>query len=371
MSGVHFEIENFGERIELRDRNSTNKTFVNHSAQMKCNISPGDVIRAGKTVFSFQWETLQKSDDPQAIPKSIEKTFDSHDHGSFVVNSPFGPSLASAPQSEDLPKADLKDGQVVELPKLSGAPPSSSPFESLDASYLSKIKNQPTEPPASAADSNFGQREFGSPFDDSSIHSFPFAAPSKSPPIPNSCSARFIPTRLTQKPTASGRVDIDSIIDTLARRCDLRIVAHFRKIGLTTPPDLKMGSVFPFLEDGWQHLPVIVEAKEWQREELRKLTTKLANADGLLLVVTQGLTETVTALQGLCSFEVPGLSQNNGFLAWCWPSQFQNVVNILSDAELAEFFGDAVEAIVFPVTGTWVAYANPDLTPVFSELGFD
>jgi hypothetical protein len=134
-----------------------------------------------------------------------------------------------------------------------------------------------------------------------------------------------------------------------------------------------MESVFPFLAESWRHLPVIVHSQEWERDELRRVSDSLVKSDGLMLVLANGTAANSieSALQRLCSFKVHGLSESNGFLGWCWPSQFQLISNTLSDSCLSDLFGDVVQAIVFPSNTGWTAYANPDLAQDFSTLGFE
>ena len=163
------------------------------------------------------------------------------------------------------------------------------------------------------------------------------------------------------------------MIDSLSKRYDLRVIVHFRKIGQLTPENLRMESVFPFLAESWRHLPVIVHSQEWERDELRRVSDSLVKSDGLMLVLANGTAANriESALQRLCSFKVHGLSESNGFLGWCWPSQFQLISNTLSDSCLSDLFGDVVQAIVFPSNTGWTAYANPDLAQDFSTLGFE
>ena len=376
MSGVHFELHNFGSYIELRDKNSTNKTFVNHSAQMRCNVTPGDVIRAGKTLFSLQWEMLPKTGENSPDSVEVEKTYDSQVEDSFHSGSPIGSSLSTPPEPPPIDGSKGQESQFPEPDRANESSRNSSPFESLDPSYLVKMQQEEDAPKGHFEGNRREQNDFRSPFDESSISHFPFQGPSKSNPSESHSQyapARFIPSRLTQNLDVASDFDTCSMIDSLSKRYDLRVIVHFRKIGQPTPDNLSMESVFPFLAESWRHLPVIVHSKEWEREELRRISDSLVKSDGLMLVLADGTAVGCieSALQRLCSFKVHGLSESNGFLGWCWPSQFQLISNTLSDSCLSDFFGDVVQAIVFPSNTGWTAYANPALTEDFSTLGFE
>jgi len=378
MSGIHFELHNFGTYIELRDRNSTNKTFVNHSAQMRCTVTPGDIIRAGKTLFSLQWETLPKTGEILPNSEEVEETSDSQAEDSYIVDSPFGSSLSAPPEPIQVQGSNEQDCRSPEPSRPTDSYDSSrnsSPFESLDASFLAKMQNKLDESNGNSADLSCEPRDFRSPFDESSISHFPFQGPIKpNPPEsqPKNAPARFMPSRLSQNPEIASEFDTCSMIDWFSKRYDLRVVVHFRKIGQPTPDNLQMDSVFPFLAESWRHLPVIVHSKEWERKDLRRVTDSLVKADGLMLVLAQGTAATSieSELQRLCSFKVHGLSESNGFLGWCWPSQFQLISNTLSDSCMSDLFGDSVQAIVFPSNTGWTAYTNPELAQDFSTLGF-
>ena len=376
MSGIHFELHNFGSYIELRDKNSTNKTFVNHSAQMRCNVTPGDVIRAGKTLFSLQWEILPKTEENLSDSVEVEQTYDSQAEDSFHSSSPIGSSFLTPPEPPPVEGSKEQNNRFPEPNRPDASSRNSSPFESLDASYLLKMQEDYGGTQGISADRGQEQNDFRSPFDESSVGHFPFQGPIQSNPSESRshhASARFIPSRLTQNLDNASDFDTCSMIDSLSKRYDLRVIVHFRKIGQLTPDNLRMESVFPFLAESWRHLPVIVHSQEWERDELRRVSDSLVKSDGLMLVLANGTAANSieSALQRLCSFKVHGLSESNGFLGWCWPSQFQLISNTLSDSCLSDLFGDVVQAIVFPSNTGWTAYANPDLAQDFSTLGFE
>lgn len=364
MSGVHFEIENFGDYAELRDRNSTNKTWVNHSMQMQCRIAHGDVIRAGKTQFSVRWESLPQIDVSSVSPGRIEKTFE-NDDSSRVGISPIGSSYAVF-QGEA--NHQPTGAEVVEVAETGGYIPSSrssSPFESLDASYLAKLENRIDVPSFVPHTQEISPREFASPFDESSILNNPFVPQVVGPPISKPTGIRVLKSR-----SNATDIDIWSIIQGLSKQCDLRVVAHFRKIGQLTPSDLSLLPVFPFLADAREHLPVIVQATEWLRMEDKLVTERLAQADGLVLVLTKGTSTVNLQVQQLSNCSVAGFSEGNGFLGWCWPSQLQAILSSLSEPAKLEFFGESIDGFLFPTISNWIAQASPDLVSALEKFGF-
>lgn len=372
MSGIHFEIENTGTFAELRDRNSTNKTWVNKTAQVRCKISPGDLIRAGKTMFSVEWQRVPEP-APTPQPKEfLKETFESPEDSSpedssRVSSSPLGSSFAGY-QLGNVVQPSI--AEVVEAGESDISVPSrnSSPFESLDASYLAKFDNQLDEADFIPQTQELSPGEYGSPFDDSSIVKSPFVAVPVSPSI----SPRFEkpnPIRLTLD--KGNAADAWSMIEKLSSQCDLRVVSHFRKIGQLTPSNLKMLPVFPFLADASEHLPVIVEASEWLRAADRHVTDRLIQADGLLLILSKATSAVDVEVQELCNYRVPGFSESNGFLGWCWPSQLKAILESLSDPAQSQFFGDAIESFVFLSSFSWIAYSNPETVPILAMFGFD
>ena len=366
MSGVHFEIENKGKFAELRDRNSTNKTWVNHVAQVKCEISPGDVIRAGKTQFSVQWQEVPELAPPPQPEEFLKETFESDEDSNRESSSPLGSSFAGY-QMDNVEQPSVPEVADAGESDISVASRNSSPFESLDASYLAKFDNQLDELGFIPQTHEFSPGEFVSPFDDSSIVMSPLVAV----PVSSSVSPgpeKPIPIRLTLD--KGNAADAWSMIEMLSSQCDLRVVSHFRKIGQLTPNNLKMLPVFPFLADASEHLPVIVGASEWLRGADRNVTDRLMKADGLLLILSKATATIDLEVQELCNYRVAGFSEGNGFLGWCWPSQLKAILESLSDPAQSQFFGDSIESFVFSSSSSWIAYANPEMVPILAKFRF-
>ena len=55
MSGVHFEIHNSGDFAEVRDRGSTNGTWLNNTRVAQDKLRDGDRVRAGTTILTVEY----------------------------------------------------------------------------------------------------------------------------------------------------------------------------------------------------------------------------------------------------------------------------------------------------------------------------
>ena len=123
MSGVHFEVQNFGDYAEIRDKYSRNKTWLNSAAIAVAKLKSGDLIRAGKTDFLVQLEEL-----PVELKKPEVERMESKDDKNF---SPIGSSVVvfapTGPAKEERVESKIEAGSA-----------SSSPFESVDHSFAPK-----------------------------------------------------------------------------------------------------------------------------------------------------------------------------------------------------------------------------------------
>lgn len=84
MSGIHLEIENFGDYAEVRDHRSTNKTWLNNQVVATSRLNNGDMIRAGKTHIAVAWEG--PPNDVAEVPETLQPALDSRD--SFRKSDP-------------------------------------------------------------------------------------------------------------------------------------------------------------------------------------------------------------------------------------------------------------------------------------------
>lgn len=372
MTGVHFEVQNFGDYAEIRDKNSRNKTWLNSVSIAEANLKSGDLIRAGKTEFLVRLEELPKERLEPEVPISepSNNQFSSPIGSSFGVHAPIEPAV-------QLPREPVKDEPVesqieVKMPFVS------SPFESVDHAYQTKqtfedAKDIDNTPPEKSAEGNFG-----SPFD--SI--FETTGPPKyeneidknnillnEESSSNSLSIR----RLRQQTSRTFDFDFWEILVGLAKTEQIKVVAHFKKIGLDTPEELQGLPVYPQLPASAAFLPVIVDKEEWLSGNKRSITNRLLRTDGILLAILGSSQYGSGALQDLSTSKAHGFSEANGFLPWYWPSQLHSICESLSDFEVGLLLGDSIKGFVYAVPQVEFALhacVNSGLAPVLEEFGF-
>ncbi|HUP77138.1 MAG TPA: hypothetical protein VM260_01165, partial [Pirellula sp.] len=232
---------------------------------------------------------------------------------------------------------------------------------------------------ASSAE-NFASSIFGSPFDS-------FRLPEKTtPPESNASqssseesddySTTSSPTirRLRQKSSVANDYDFWDILVRLSKSEQVRIVAHFKKIGQDVPDGLKGLPVFPQISQSKGYLPVIVDTAEWLRPNMKSITNRLLHADAVILSILGNDGNGAGALQNLSQFGAAGFSEPNGFLPWYWPSQLYTMCQLLPDSEIYLMFGESIKGFVFAVPQleqTLYACVNASLEPVLANFGFE
>jgi hypothetical protein len=99
MSSLHFEIQNCGDFAEVRDLNSTNKTWVNDVAIRNAKVGAVDEVRAGKTVFRVEWARSEDDVDGMSVPplKDASTPLDSMDVSNLSSQTGEIPFLRLAP----------------------------------------------------------------------------------------------------------------------------------------------------------------------------------------------------------------------------------------------------------------------------------
>lgn len=399
MSGIHFEVENFGVYAEVRDQRSTNKTWLNNEVISSSRLSTGDIIRAGKTFFAVEWERYSTVDsltsEKTSPPPDIYDPVPARMPAPIDVPAPvYAPVYSRAP-SESSERVNIE-------------PDRNSPLGSLSANFFKhQAPNESSNPAYSAADSPISHsvNDFPLSFADSHVafeskdskaseNRHPYSdSHSDSRKIsygsPLDSSSVFIPStdyrshklsedgsgvlRLRQNKNRSKQSDIGTIISRLAQTQSVFVIVHFKKIGLTTPVNLRVSPVFPEIKNH-EHMPVIVEAKEWLGNASQTLSGRLIQADGMMIVVTSSPSKLLEAVQGLGRQAVPGFSERGGFLGWCWPSQMHGISSQIPDSGLIELMGESVLGFVFgfpPAGDGLMAIARADLNERLAALGFE
>ena len=375
MSGIHFEVENLGEYAEIRDQRSTNKTWLNNQVISTSRLSSGDMIRAGKTFFAVEWECPVAAKPFAREPSHSRKNSedlrnDSEEsaqskHGSDS-RSPIG-SISSSYFKQPSPSHFSSDsGPSIESPKPRSF--ADFPLSFADSHVAYGDDSNPSGKQKSVSDSQVSS--FGSPLDSSSV--FISSNSGNGAKGSDLSENRLGVKRLKQDKTISTHGDIAKLIAQLSEIESVCVVVHFRKIGATTPSDLRASPVFPEIKS-IEHMPVIVQAKDWLGHPARQLSARLLDADGILVVVKSDLASDMTSIHELSRRAVPGFSEPDGFLGWCWPSQMHSISNHISDANIADLMGESIRGFVFGSQTTeksLIAVAKMNLLESLERCGF-
>ncbi len=373
MTGVHFELQNFGDHAEIRDNKSRNKTWLNNVSIAEANLKSGDSIRAGKTEFLVQLEELPLERPEPEVPiiGPIDSSFSSPIGSSFGV-------LATIEPAVQMPKEPVWE-ERVESQVQDKMPSISTPFESVDHSFLPKQTVEDVNDSHCAPPEKPFEGSFGSPFDSIFESNVPPISDNHEgenhfraiePSVSNSLSIR----RLRQQKFRSFDFDFWDIMVGLSKTEQIKIVAHFRKLGLDTPEELQGLTVYPQQPVSVSFLPVIIDKEAWISNNMQSVSNRLLRADGIMMAILGNSEVGSGALQDLSTREAKGFSEANGFLPWYWPSQLHSICESLSDSEVGLLLQDSIKGFVYAVPQlefTLHACVDSALEPVLAEYGFE
>ncbi len=392
MSSKHFQVFNFGDRAELRDLASRNKTWVNNEIVTTSPLQSGDKIRAGKTLFVVEWEIIPEVvpaelvDEPVSAPpashwpKPVESwgADPSWKQGRDEENSnewPEGPSEQESWQPfSDIPTQEPFDSKIEESrndPISAGVVDSksneSSSIEWFDAPLGG---SRPAESHDHGSSSNSEDSDF-QPFLEDRLTDESLLEPIESwSTVPSTSESSWL--RLVKEIDA-GRSGIWDLIELLSSTQSLMVVAHFKKIGQVTPPPFQSTPVFADIPGSALYLPVIVSASQWLKQCDFATTERLARADGLLMVIGRSQTTTLDFLRMLEQRSFEGFSEEKGFLGWCWPSQLSAMIEAAGDRFLSETFGQEVLGVLYRdgTSQKLVTWIVRSLAPLLRKASFD
>lgn len=351
MSSRHFEILNCGEYAEVRDLNSTNKTWVNNGAITNAKLSSGDTLRAGKTIFGLEWESpvpVVETRCPPELPVKVEIPEPEPRHrnespisSSFVFFAPNSPVQAKEPA----PVASEEFNPV-----------SSSPIESLDATFeepkfddsIGAFNKNPFVP----------QQSYSLPLDEESIH---FGA---SPVVTEESKSR---ERKIRRGQLNQSIDFYRVISRLSENHDTTVVVHFKKIGMLTPSSIFGIPVFSDIPNTEQYMPIMVDGKEWLRTDPNSFTPRLSATDGIMLFFA-AKHGSFDRLRSLSLQAIPGITESGGFLGWCWPSQWHDLSE--NDSHLECLLGETIEGVIYPWKNKIWAQFTSQVSDEMRSIGF-
>jgi len=321
MSGIHFEVENCGEFAIVRDRNSRNKTWVNNIAISNQKLTSTDSIRAGRTLFALvhDFATIDFSEKPM-----VKDVLDSMQ----PIPSEYAEVVSKPSDSPELlrPNYDLNPSEIVDTNK-------SSLF------MLHQSNAAQADDPESRI-----FHDSVAPVDGSLSHLsiLPISHPHR-----DVSSDTVMQLELTGNDGIASWVA--STIERLNRSKKVLVVAHFKKIGMLWPSGLIPNPVFSDLLDMQSMLPAAVDGDEWMAKVDHFTMDRLGNHDGLILVVCNSSTNAISGIQRLAKQGVEGFSEKNGFLGWCWPSQFDAICLSQTPQDILKMLGSEIEGVMYPV----------------------
>lgn len=373
MSSIHFEVENRGSDAEVRDRGSTNGTWLNNQKILIEKLREGDRVRAGKTVLTVEFV------QPLVSAELVDQPISS---GTFVREEPT-PKPAPEPDNTPTPPSD-------DLFK--PTPPFSTPLPPLPATDRINADNArpinpfdsidfESEPPAPAppmaqklsSPRQFDDRRIHNPISDSSF-SFQVTPSGNDDALrPASRDSGFsLQQRRTSVEAAEG---LAIILDSLAQKWSIQVVVHFQKIR-TTPPTSIGKPLFDWLKtpESIAYAPIRLGWNEVnESKDVLPLIPRLCRADGCIAFLSRSSIGLSSQVEQMTKIGVDGFSEPNGFLGTCWPSSFATLVDVKGESICRELFSDKISGAIF--CSPWnsykvVAVADSSLTEDLADAKF-
>ncbi|MEZ6138220.1 MAG: FHA domain-containing protein [Pirellulaceae bacterium] len=332
MSSVHFEVANLGDSAEVRDRGSTNGTWLNNQKIQSQKLREGDRLRAGKTVLTVEFmqplvqaevvggtHVKRPSDDMPTPPVESFEDF----RPQPLVSNPEPPPPSLPPLSEPARPAPLPLPQTDRVEHAKAI----NPFDSIDFVDESSPFRNPTNEPGPRYDATpytADEDRLNSPISDSS---FSFHVPDAIDPFPTSpkspISSGVSEHQLLERRTSVEAADGYAVIlDSLARTWSIQLVVHFQKIR-TTPPVSTGKPLFTWLNeaDARDYSPLRMPWNEVSGSaDILPLLPRLCRADACLAFFSRSSVGLGGQLDQILTVGVDGFSEPGGFLPVCWPS---------------------------------------------------
>jgi pSer/pThr/pTyr-binding forkhead associated (FHA) protein len=368
MSSIHFEVENLGADAEVRDRGSTNGTWLNNQKILTEKLREGDRLRAGKTVLTVEFV------QPMVAAELVDQPVT---HGTFVResprqdldNTPTPPSdefFAQPPERTPLPAL-----RPLAVPDRADTPPARpiNPFDSIDFAAETPVKHEPPAPAPWKSD----EGRVHNPISDSSV-SFQVTPSSGDVLVPTARSQGgfSLHERRTSVEAADG---IAIILDTLSQKWSIQVVLHFQKIR-TTPPAAVGKPLFDWLtaEESLASSPIRLGWNEVTTgKEILPLIPRLCRADACIAFLSRSSVSLGPQVDQMVKLGIDGFSEANGFLSTCWPSSFATLVDVKQADVCRELFSENISGAIF--CSPWnsykvVAVADPSLAQDLADAMF-
>ena len=333
MSGLHMEIGNLGDYATVRDRHSTNGTWLNQVETSKAELKHGDRVRAGKTLFLVE---IQNANQPRVIEASpiISDPLVADSNPGVPSLSRFMRTAASQAGSSS---SQVTPSSVVIAGDASSALPAEgdSVAKGNSATPQQLAEERPTH--------RVGQDE-----SDSRIASSGLQLPSAAYLLVNGLNGDRLKL-FAQEAGACSNENLRTSLERLQETKQVRVIAHFAKLGFPTPiPIGAVTPVFSHIPQAAQYLPVILSWGAWEHATVVGLTPKLLLHDALMVIVCEHDCDIEATISSVGEQGLPGFSMPLGFLNWCWPSSLIALTAMASLHGLEQAVGDKIQGIIFP-----------------------
>lgn len=378
MSSIHFEVENFGTHAEIRDRGSTNGTWLNNQKVLAEQLRDGDRLRAGKTTWSVELMRSGGAELPQPPQLSPDESV------TYVpaVLPPAG--YPTPPDTDRRPSAPARE-TPREAPAPAPKPLTPSlrkvddqkrrplnPFDSFD--FGNTPAPEPERGPAAAA---FGgaasspQREVSTPFEESS-----FALPAETPVVSSSPAATSGFAFFARRTSADAADALAVVLDSLAKRWSIQVVVHFQKIRSAPPGNSQGEPLFKWLPEAnaFELSPIRLAWNEVQADNATKsLLPRLCRADACVAFLGDSKLEVARQVDGMLEIGLEQFSEPGGFLPCFWPSSLTAMFDVHGIGGCKQLFGESILGAIYcsPWHRNYVlAAARGELASDLEDSGF-
>ncbi len=260
MSSVHFEIENFGDRAEIRDRASTNGTWLNNSKIQRQYLKNGDRLRAGVTVMVVEcFESPAPIDAVRVKPERA--TFETSD----------------SPASIQQARASHHNSSAVAAKSVAASPGPAS-FDSVHVLDQEPLPSQPEPMQVSRLETDFPRQSDPEIHEPDALNVQPAIEPQ-----PLQVDQAF---QLLSKHTNTDSAEsLLATLDQLASRWSIQLAIHYQKIRMMPPRRFTDSAAFPLAGQhlASQYSPVRASwAEAKSKANVYELLPRLIKSDGFV-----------------------------------------------------------------------------------------
>ncbi len=376
MSSIHFEVENFGTHAEIRDRGSTNGTWLNNQKVLAEQLRDGDRLRAGKTIWTVELMRSGGAELPQ--PPQL-----SQDESVTYVPAVLPP--ASYPTPPDTARRSSSPARETREPPEAKPPAPSlrpvddqkrrpiNPFDSFDFGNAPVAPEAPREPVVApfGGTASSPQREVSTPFDESS-----FALPAETPVVSSSPTAASGFAFFARRTNSDAADALPVVLDSLTKRWSVQVVVHFQKIRSAPPGSCHGRPLFSWIADtsAFELSPVRLAWNDLKADTATfSLLPRLCRADACIAFLGESNIEVARQVDAMLNLGVEQFSEPGGFLPCFWPSSLTAMLDVHGTGGCEQLFGESILGALY--CSAWhrnyvLAAARGELASDLEENGF-